>query len=74
MSNLQTNVREQNAEVNGSENANCEDEDLAELAATLFIRDKVGEAHHLVKSEQGDDLVEGLDVGVESGLHGFRPV
>ena len=74
MSNRPEGVIEQEIEVNCSEEANRAYEHLAELAATLFIGDEVAEAHHQVKSDQGDDLVKGLDVGVESGLHGLRPV
>ena len=74
MSNWQTYVSEQNAEVHSSENANHRDEHLAEPAPSLFIGDKVTEAHHQVEGDQGDDLVKRLDVSIESGTHGFTPV
>ena len=74
MTNGHTYVREQNAEVHSSENANRKDENLAEFAATLWIWDKVAEAHHQVEGDQGDDLIEGLDVCIESGFHGMSPV
>ena len=45
MSNRQTDVGDQNGEVYNSEKANRGDEHLAEFAATLFIGDKVAEAH-----------------------------
>ena len=74
MPNLQDGVREQEIEVYSSEEANCDYKHLAELAATLLICDKVAKAHHQVKGDQGDDLVEGLDVSIEGGLHGMGPV
>ena len=67
-------IREQKIDVHDSEQADCGDEKLAEFAAALFIGDKVAEAHHQVECDQGDDLIEGLDICGESGFHGMRPV
>ena len=74
MSNGQTDVTEQNAEVHSSEDTNRKDEHLAKFASALFIGDKVAEAHHQVQGDQSDDLIECLDVCVESGSHGMCPV
>ena len=74
MSECHTDVNEEDAEVDSSEDANRKDEHLTEFAATLDIGDKVAETHHQVEGDQGDDLIEGLNVGVESGPHGMCPV
>ena len=74
MTNGRADILEQNTEVYNSKDANRCYENLTELAASQFIWDKVAEAHQQVECDQGDDLIECLNVSVESGPHRFGPV
>ena len=67
-------IGEEEIDVHDSEQADSSDEKLAEFAAALLIQDEVAEAHETVESDQRDDLVKSLYVGVESGSHRLSPV